>query len=140
MEENVDFRTWRAASLVIPRANYRSLFESGAMRPVVEFLSQPSIDRGALQSLHEITSIPVPTLKTWRSDLPLTPPREPYAQPGNICKRALNPEQEEELAHRLQSEFIDENRFCPLMAIIDGSYGIRRRLRTTERLSLTKVF
>jgi hypothetical protein len=96
------------------------------MQPIVECLSQEEIPVGCLRQLHEATTIPIGTFKSWRCGLRSDPPRIPYEQPSNISKRALTPAQEEALAHRIRADFIDQKKFCPLQMVQRMAMQIHR--------------
>jgi hypothetical protein len=107
MEDSDEFNDWCEEHKTIRHRIYRSLFQSGAMEPTMEFLSQLKLPVGALQALDEDAGIPFDTLKAWRAGLRLHPPVRPYSTPSTISKRALNPLQEDALVQQIQSEFLD---------------------------------
>jgi hypothetical protein len=113
MERNEHFQAFQLEHGRTHRANYRHLFESGAMLQIIDFLSQETLPSIWLVELHESTRIPLNTLKTWRHELRSDPPHMPYGQPANISKRGLTTEQEEALALRIRSDFGDQKRYCP---------------------------
>jgi hypothetical protein len=106
MEGKQHFRAFQLTQAINHRTNYRALFESGDMPPIVDFLSQETVPTICLVELHDSTGIPLNTLKSWRHGLRSDPPCVPYAQPANISKRGLTPEQEEALAQRIRSDDI----------------------------------
>jgi hypothetical protein len=125
------------------RANYRALFDSGDMQPIVDFLSQETVPTICLAELHQSTGIPLNTLKHWRRDLRSHPPRPPYSQPANISKRGLTQEQEEALVRRLRSEFIEEKKYCPPRLVQAMAVQIQRGASETISQALEcgdKVF
>lgn len=133
MSERADYAAWKAQRAVKHRTNYRALFESGAMQPIIESLSQETIPDGFLQQLHEETTIPIDTLKGWRRDLRSDPPHVPYSQPANISKRGLTPEQEEKLSERIQSDYILEGNFLPLTLVQTLALRIHRESQASPR-------
>lgn len=107
------FVAWKREKERTHRNNYRALFESGAMEPLVEFLAQPEIRPGSIMEIKNRTSIPVPTLRGWRQGLRRTPPRRPYEHPMNFRKLALSLELQQVLADIIMSCYIRTNRYCP---------------------------
>lgn len=113
LEENDEVVSFRLKQAAQHRTNYRPLFESGAIQPVVDLLSHETVPSSCLLELHEAIGIPLNTLKSWRHDLRSDPPHVPYSEPANISKRGLTPEEEETLAQRIQSEYIDKKKYLP---------------------------
>jgi hypothetical protein len=55
MEATDEFSNWEARQHIAHRNNYRFLFESVAMKPLVEFLGQTEMPLGSLQELNRET-------------------------------------------------------------------------------------
>jgi hypothetical protein len=104
---------WQVRQAVAHRANYRGLFESRAIQPLVECLSPQQVPAGCLRHLHVETKILIKTLESSRHDLRVDPPHIPDPQPASISKRALTLEEEQALTQRIRSKFIGQKKFCP---------------------------
>jgi hypothetical protein len=95
------------------RKNYRALFESGEMEPLMLHLAQTHIERGFIDQTHRALDIPPETLRFWRKQLRGDPTFRPYSEPANISKRALSFEQEQQVHDRITTDYIDPGRYCP---------------------------
>jgi hypothetical protein len=93
--------------------NYRALFETGALKPLMEFLPKREIVQGAMGKLVGVAHIPIEMMKGCRPTLHKDPTWRPYSQPANISKRALTEEQEQKLGERLRSDYIHCGTYCP---------------------------
>lgn len=79
---------------IIHRENYRRLFESGEMEPLMEQLAVPELDRCFIFQTHELLHIPVETLRTWRKSPKKNATFRPYSKLANYPRRALTEKQE----------------------------------------------
>jgi hypothetical protein len=113
MKQEAAFIDWQKEMEAVHHNNYRVLFESGAMEPLMSFLARREIPRNSIRILASLTYIPDETLRAWRKDLLRDPNHRPYAQPANFSKRALTDEQEQALATKLRSAYIRKGRYCP---------------------------
>jgi hypothetical protein len=99
--------------LIIHRENYRRLFESGEMEPLMVQLAVPDLDRCFIFQAHEVLHIPVETLRTWRKSLKKDPDFRPYSKPANYTKRALTDDQERRVFGEIQSGYLIPGLYCP---------------------------
>jgi Mlc titration factor MtfA (ptsG expression regulator) len=113
MEAIDEFSNWKGHQHIAHRNNHRFLFESGAMKPLVEFLAQIEVPLGSLQDLNRGTGNPIDTLKSWCKNLRRDLQTVPYPESANVRKRALTKEQEDRIVQRIQSDFINQKKFCP---------------------------
>lgn len=95
------------------RQNYRRLFQSGEMEPVMIQLADVSMDYGIIPKLSQVLYIPQATLQCWRRTLLQNPTFRPYSQPANISKRALTPDQEHRVSEELRSGYLIPGIYCP---------------------------
>jgi hypothetical protein len=107
------------------------------MQPVIECLSQEKFPVACLPQLDLETRIPTETLKSWRHDLRSDPPHVPWSHPANIGKRALSEDQEHELAQRIQSDYIDHNRYC--QPVLNQRMGLRLHAQSKERAGVQRT-
>jgi hypothetical protein len=102
---------------IIHRENYRRLFESGEMEPLMEQLADRDLDRGFIDQANELLHIPIGTLRDWRKSLLKNPKFRPYSKPANYSKRALTAKEESRVYAEIESGYLIPGIYCPTVVL-----------------------
>jgi hypothetical protein len=133
MEATDEFSNWEGHQHIAHHNNGRFLLELGAMNLPLEFLAQTEVPLGSLQKLNRGTGIAIDTLKSWHKNLRHDLQIVPYAQPANVRELALTKQQEDRIVQRIQSEFINQKKFCPAQLIQRMAIEIHREQSDKEK-------
>jgi hypothetical protein len=95
------------------RQNYRALFNSGEMEPLMVKMAEERLEPGFLKRVNERLDIRMPTLRFWRRMLKENPFYRPYRTAANLSKRALTNAQEQRVYNELQTKYVQVGRYCP---------------------------
>jgi hypothetical protein len=93
--------------------NYRGLFASGEMEPLMDKLSDPDLEGGFIQEAHDRLGFPTGPFRFWRNELMDDSTYRPYGTPANLSQRALTQAQEQRVYDKIKIDYIDRGCYCP---------------------------
>jgi hypothetical protein len=102
---------------IMHRRNYRSLFGSGEMEPVMTKLSEEDLEPGFITRAHGRLDPRIGTLRHWRRALLDNAFYRPYCTRANDSKRALTKAQEQRVRDKMQTGYIKKKRYCPPLVL-----------------------
>ena len=99
-----------------PRRHTEYAGKMKELEDVFVFLGAPKVPYGTIAQISKATTIPEPTVREWRRRCLQDPSYRPY-QNRNEHRLAFTREEEERIYRRLVSDFISQNKYCPINVI-----------------------